>query len=181
MNFREEAYLMHYGVPGMKWGQRRKVYSAAIKKATKDMVDKRTAFQEETKKRMTNTPRGKDRIAVRNAREFEYRSTIVKKYDSDVAKARSNMHESKLAYKKQKYDANMAKKAERKAKWLLAEQHPEKASNLRKSPEIKRQIKIGQQKVKEFNEKYGDKYEAYVDDKGIVTYKIGDDIWRIGY
>lgn len=123
MNFREESYLMHYGVPGMKWGQRRKVYSAAIKKATKDKVDKSTAFQEETKKRMANTPRGKDRIAVRNAREFEYRSTIVKKYDSDVAKARSNMHESKLAYKKQKYDAKMAKKAEQQA---------EKASNLRK-------------------------------------------------
>lgn len=132
MNYKEESYLMHYGVPGMKWGQRRKVYSAAIKKATKDKVDKSTAFHEETKKRMANTPRGKDRIAVRNAREFEYRSTIVKKYDSDVAKARSNMYESKLAYKKQKYDAKMAKKAERKAKWLLAEQQAEKASNLRK-------------------------------------------------
>lgn len=50
-----------------------------------------------------------------------------------------------------------------------------------KSQQIKRQIKAGQRKVKEFNEKYGYKYEASVDDKGIVTYKIGDDIWRIGY
>ena len=50
-----------------------------------------------------------------------------------------------------------------------------------KSQQLKRQIKAGEQKVKEFTEKYGDKYEASVDDKGIVTYKIGDDIWRIGY
>ena len=50
-----------------------------------------------------------------------------------------------------------------------------------KSQEKKRQIKAGQRKAKEFIKEYGDKYEVSVDNKGIVTYKIGDDVWRVRY
>lgn len=52
-----------------------------------------------------------------------------------------------------------------------------------KSQEKKRQIKAGKRKAKEFIKKYGDKYEVSVDNvdnKGIVTYKIGDDVWKVG-
>lgn len=50
-----------------------------------------------------------------------------------------------------------------------------------KSQEKKRQIKEGKRRAKEFIKKYGDKYEVSVDNEGIVTYKIGDDIWKVGY
>ena len=42
-------------------------------------------------------------------------------------------------------------------------------------------IKRGKAKAKSIIEKYGDEYPVTVDEKGNVSIKIGDDIWKIGY
>lgn len=50
-----------------------------------------------------------------------------------------------------------------------------------KKKEEEASIKRGKAKAKSILEQYGDKYPVTVDEKGIVSIKIGDDLWKVGY
>lgn len=113
------------------------------------------------------TPSGKKKYKANDSD-----STVTKRVKKDLSEMTGEDF-------KRKYQVSNTRYMKRVDKYI----DPYMNSPLAKFGKKKEQARIerGKAKAKSIIEKYGDKYPVTVDEKGKVSIKIGDDIWKIGY
>lgn len=100
-------------------------------------------------------------------------SSTTKKVKKDLASLSESEFRNKYATSKRTYMKRVDRYGDPYMKAPLAK--------LGKKMDEKQRIKRGKAKVESIIEKFGDQYPVTIDEKGIVTIKVGDDIWKVGY
>ena len=106
-------------------------------------------------------------------RANESDSSVTKKVKADLSKMTGKEF-------RQKYQVSNTRYMKRVDKYIDPYMNSPLAK-FGKKKEEEASIKRGKAKAKSIIEQYGDKYPVTVDEKGIVSIKIGDDLWKIGY
>ena len=118
MNYREEAYLMHYGVLGMKWGQRRVARAergaATIRKVggayANSMANKASRTQQESNRRIADAKSGEAAI-----RKHLPKSKLTDAYANSMAnKAKRIQKQTNERVAKDKGEEKMIRKVSEK-------------------------------------------------------------------
>lgn len=100
-------------------------------------------------------------------------STVTKSVKKDLAELTGEEFKRKYQVSNTRYMKRVDKYIDPYMNSPLAKFGKKKAEEAR--------IKRGKAKAKRIIEKYGDQYPVTVDEKGIVSIKIGNDLWRVGY
>lgn len=100
-------------------------------------------------------------------------SSVTKKVKEDLSKMTGDEF-------KRKYQVSNTRYMKRVDKYIDPYMNSPLAKFGKKMDE-KARIKRGKEKVKSITEQFGDQYPVTVDEKGVVSIKIGDDLWKVGY